>query len=96
MEIKQLEIQPNVYYTPEEVGTLLRVSKRNVARLLKNGIMRGVKIGRYWRVLGSDLLQLTQQDEFTDSQLTHSLMYLSETAFARVWDNEEDAVCDHL
>jgi len=96
MNTKQLEIQPNVYYTLEEVATLLRVSRRNVAQLLENGIARGMKIGRQWRVLGRDLLQLTQRDELTDKQLTDALMRLSEPAFARVWDNDEDAVYDRL
>ncbi len=96
MDIKQLEIQPNVYYTPDEVAALLRVSRRSVVRLLKSGAARGIKIGHHWRVLGSALLQLSQQDEVTDAQLTHALMRLSEPAFARVWDNEEDAVYDQL
>ncbi len=96
MEMRQLEIQPNVYYTLEEVAALLRVSRRNVMRLLESGVARGIKIGRQWRVLGSDLLQLPRQDEVTDAQLTRALMRLSEPAFARVWDNEEDAVYDNL
>ncbi len=96
MDVRQLEIQPNVYYSLDEVAALLRVSRRSVAQLLERGIARGIKIGRHWRVLGSDLLQLPQQDEVTDTQLTRALMRLSEPAFARVWDNEEDAVYDNL
>jgi excisionase family DNA binding protein len=103
MDIEQLEIHPNVYYTLEEVATLLRVSRRSAARVLKSGVARGIKIGRHWRVLGRDLLQLPQQvedsrngDEVTDVQLRQALMRLSEPTFARVWDNEEDAVYDQL
>jgi excisionase family DNA binding protein len=96
VDVRQLEIQPNVYYTLEEVAALLRVSRRNVVRLLESGIARGIKIGRHWRVLGGDLLQLPRQEEGTDAQLVREFMRLSEPAFARVWDNEEDAVYDNL
>lgn len=81
MDIPQLEISPNIYYTPEEVASLLRVSRRSGNKLLETGVARGVKIGRYWRVLGSDLLLLPHADEMNDNELTLSLMRLSEPAF---------------
>src|SRR5207302_437452 len=63
----ELEISPNTYYTPEEVATMLRVSRRNVLRLLEEGVARGVRIGRQWRILGRDLLDLPRlADEPTD------------------------------
>lgn len=96
MAIQQLEIRPNVYYTVEETAAMLRVSRRSVQRLLESGIARGVKIGRRWRVLGSDILQLPSADELTDVQWTQSLMRLSEPAFMKVWDNDEDSVYDEL
>src|ERR1051325_9475336 len=93
----ELEISPNTYYTPEEVATMLRVSRRNVLRLLEEGIARGVRIGRQWRILGRDLLDLPRQaDEQIDRQLARSLLHLSEPAFTRAWDNDEDAVYDEL
>ena len=42
-----------------------------------------------------DLLDLPH-DEPTDAQLAKSLMRLSEPAFMKVWDNDEDAVYDSL
>ena len=52
--------------------------------------------GRSWRVLGRDLLQLPRADEIADAELTRSLMRLSEPAFTRVWDNDDDSVYDEL
>lgn len=49
---ESLTIQPNVYYTVEEVARLLRVSRQAVLRLLRSGQADGIKIGRQWRVLG--------------------------------------------
>ncbi len=96
MIIQNLEISPNTYYTPDEVAIMLRVSRRSVQNLLDAGLARGVKIGRNWRILGSDLLQLPRADEIADAELTCSLMRLSEPAFMQVWDNDEDSVYDAL
>ncbi len=96
MIIQNLEISPNIYYTPDEVATMLRVSRRSVQNLLESGLTHGVKIGRNWRILGRDLLQLPRADEIADAELTRSLMHLSEPAFMKVWDNDEDSVYDDL
>ena len=96
MRMQNLEISPNIYYTPEEVAAMLRISRRSVLHLLDAGLARGVKIGRNWRILGRDLLQLPTADEIDDAKLTRSLMRLSEPAFAKVWDNDEDAVYGDL
>ncbi|MCC6444472.1 MAG: helix-turn-helix domain-containing protein [Armatimonadetes bacterium] len=96
MNTEKLEIRSNIYYTPEEAATLLRVSRRSILKLLENGMARGVKIGRQWRILGNDLLQLPAQDDVDDRALARAFIRLSEPAFKRVWDNEEDAVYDNL
>ena len=75
---------------------MLRVPKRAVRKLLESGVAQGIKIGRYWRVLGSDLLQLPQREALSDADLTRWAMRLSEPAFAKIWDNDEDAVYDTL
>lgn len=92
----ELEIRPNTYYTLDETAALLRVSRRSIMELLENGIAPGIKIGRHWRILGQDLLQLPQREEQSDTQLTRSLVRLSEPAFTKVWDNDEDSVYDGL
>ena len=93
---QNLEISPNTYYTPDEVATMLRVSRRSVQRLLDSGFARSIKIGRSWRIFGSDLLQLPRENEIADADLTSSLMHLSRPAFSEVWDNDETSVYDHL
>ncbi len=96
MATHQLSIHPNVYYTVDETAAMLRVPRRSIVRLLTSGRARGIRIGRQWRVLGQDLLDLPADDELSDIQLTRSLMRLAEPAFMKVWDNEEDAVYDSL
>jgi excisionase family DNA binding protein len=92
----ELEIRPNTYYTLEETAALLRVPRRSIRELLESGTARGIKIGRHWRILGRDLLQLPEAEEMSDTELTRSLMRLSEPAFMKVWDNDEDSVYDGL
>ena len=93
---QELEIRPNTYYTLEETAALLRVSRGSIRELLESGVARGIKIGRHWRILGRDLLQLPEAEEMSDIELTRSLLRLSEPAFMKVWDNDEDSVYDGL
>ena len=94
--MQNLEISPNTYYTQDEAAKMLRVSRRSVQTMLESGIARGVKIGRNWRILGSDLLQLPRSMEWTDTELTKAMMHLSEPVFMKIWDNDEDAIYDEL
>ena len=91
-----LAIQPNVYYTVEETAQLLRVSRQNVLRLLLSGRARGVKIGRQWRILGAALLDLSTTDQESEAALAADWLAASVPSLREVWDNEEDAVYDHL
>jgi excisionase family DNA binding protein len=96
MILPDLEISPNTYYTKDEAAAMLRVSRHTIERLLKTGLANGVRVGRQWRILGSDLLQMPRMHRASDDNLTVSLMHLSEPTFARVWDNDEDSVYDAL
>ena len=87
-----LAIHPHIYYTPEEVAALLRVSPQNVQSLLETGVARSVRIGGNYRVLGRDLLHLPDASESP----TRTLLYASQPVFNKVWDNDEDAVYDDL
>lgn len=42
-------------YTPDEVATLLKIPKSTVSYLLRNGEMRGTKVGRQWRITKKNL-----------------------------------------
>jgi excisionase family DNA binding protein len=49
--------------TVEEVAQALRLSKRTVAAYLRAGTLRGVKIGKSWRIREADVEALvTPQD----------------------------------
>ncbi|MDE2311641.1 MAG: helix-turn-helix domain-containing protein, partial [Patescibacteria group bacterium] len=52
------EIKPNEVYTPKETQKLLKVSQSTVKRLLKSGLLRANKVGKQYRILGHELLQM--------------------------------------
>jgi len=93
---ESLAIQPNVYYTVEETAQMLRVSPQAVLRLLRSRRARGVKIGREWRILGGDLLNLSIREGETEASLIADWLGASLPSLRQVWDNEEDAVYDQL
>jgi excisionase family DNA binding protein len=41
--------------TPEEVSGVLKVTPYTVREYLRSGALKGVKVGKYWRVRESDL-----------------------------------------
>ena len=90
-----LPIQPNAFYTVEETARLLRVSRQSVIRLLSHRPI-GVKIGRHWRILGAALLNLPAPDAESETALVSDWLAASSRTLREVWDNEEDAVYDHL
>lgn len=53
-----LEIQPNAVYTTAEAEQLLKVSNSTMKRLLKKGLLRANKIGKQYRILGHELLNM--------------------------------------
>jgi len=52
-----IEIRPNAVYTLAEVCQLLRISDATARRQLKSGMLRSARVGRAYRVLGSQLLE---------------------------------------
>ena len=91
-----LAIQPNVFYTVEETARLLRASQTGVLKLLRSGTVRGVKVGREWRILGGELLDLGARWNDTDAILVAEWLEASKRSLAEVWNNDEDAVYDQL
>jgi hypothetical protein len=59
-------------------------------------VANGIRVGSQWRILGSDLLNTPQMYQGSDEILTKSLLRLSEPAFVRAWDNDEDSEYDGL
>jgi excisionase family DNA binding protein len=52
-----IEIRPNAVYTLSEVCQILRISDATARRWLKAGKLRAARVGRAYRVLGSQLLE---------------------------------------
>lgn len=94
--LESLAIQPNVYYTLEEAADLLRVSAEAMSMLLESGRVRGVTINDERRVLGAALLDLSAQQQESEKSLVSEWLLASSRSLKEVWDNEEDAVYDHL
>ena len=57
MRETSVEIRPNAVYTLAEVCQLLRISDATARRQLKSGMLRSARVGRAYRVLGSQLLE---------------------------------------
>jgi excisionase family DNA binding protein len=57
MRDSSIEIRPNAVYTLAEVCQLLRISDATARRQLKSGMLRAARVGRAYRVLGSQLLE---------------------------------------
>jgi excisionase family DNA binding protein len=47
--------------TPPQVAGLLQIHERTVTRWLRNGYLRGFKIGKEWRVSARDLDSFLEQ-----------------------------------
>jgi excisionase family DNA binding protein len=94
--LNALTIQPNVFYTVEETAHLLRASQPSVLKLLRSGTVRGIKVGREWRILGGELLDLGARPNDTERILVAEWFEASKRTLAEIWDNDEDAVYDQL
>lgn len=50
-------------YTVEEVSKMLNIHPNTIRLWLKNGNLKGLKVGRYWRVKDSQLQEFTKEKE---------------------------------
>jgi excisionase family DNA binding protein len=55
-----MEIRSNAVYTLSEACQILKISDATMRRWLKNGQIRSGKVGRGYRILGSQLLDALQ------------------------------------
>lgn len=49
-------------YTPQQVAEILSISDRTIMEWLRAGRIKGVKVGKYWRVMEQDLEVFLQQN----------------------------------
>lgn len=91
-----IEVKQNVYYTLEETADVLRVSRSAVRRLLQNGQINGIKVGRQWRILGRNLLQLPDIESKQPASTEQSIHEMTSNTIQKVWDNDEDSIYDQI
>ncbi|KQC13315.1 MAG: hypothetical protein APR63_08915 [Desulfuromonas sp. SDB] len=53
MVISPREVDPNKFYTVEEVAVFLDISEQTVRKHLRNYVLKGKKIGRRWHIKGA-------------------------------------------
>ena len=51
------------FFTPEEVAQKLKVSLRTIKEHLLRGRLKGVKVGRLWRIRATDLEAFLQAQQ---------------------------------
>lgn len=63
MSLNKFNLNDDVY-TPDEVAALLKIPKSTICYLLRNGELKGMKIGRQWRIT-KKYLELYLEDNTT-------------------------------
>ncbi|MDI6591328.1 MAG: helix-turn-helix domain-containing protein [Patescibacteria group bacterium] len=58
------EIKPDQVYTPKEVRDFLKISESTLKRFLKKEIIKAYKIGRQYRIWGSEILRLVSPEVY--------------------------------
>jgi len=53
-----MNLSDSEVYTSEEAQKILKISDSTFRRLIKRGILRAVKVGGQYRVLGAEILRL--------------------------------------
>lgn len=53
-----MEINKNEVYTTQEAQELLKISPSTMMRLIKKGAIRAAKVGKQYRILGTELLRV--------------------------------------
>jgi len=87
------------WFTVEEAAEYLRVSKRTIYKLTKEGRLPAFRIGqeRHRRFRKEDLDKVPRPGD--DAGTTEALLKLSaesDPVLAEVWDNERDAAYDRV
>ncbi|MEA2641999.1 MAG: Helix-turn-helix domain [Chloroflexota bacterium] len=60
MRESEREIRANAVYTLSEVCQILKISDATMRRWIKSGKIRAARVGRAYRVLGSQIIEALQ------------------------------------
>ncbi|TES90495.1 MAG: DNA-binding protein [Candidatus Cloacimonadota bacterium] len=61
MAISLKRIDPNKFYTIEEISNLLDLSSQTIRKFLREDKMKGKKIGRRWHILGKNVINFVKE-----------------------------------
>ncbi len=61
MAISLKKIDPNKFYTVEEISNFLDLSSQTIRKFLRDRQMRGKKIGRRWHILGKNVIDFVKE-----------------------------------
>ena len=75
---------PERLYTPEEVAGRLHLSRLTVMDHLRAGRLRGVKVGRFWRITEEELAAFIQRPQLKAMPARHGPSTLEEAVVAHI------------
>jgi excisionase family DNA binding protein len=83
------------WYTIDESAGYLRVSRRTMYQLIRDGQMAAYRVGTggHRRFRRDDLERLMQAE---DSEVLQAMTAVADPVLAELWDNEKDAVYDRI
>jgi len=61
MAISLKKIDPNKFYTIQEISNFLDLSAQTVRTFLRKKKLRGKKIGRRWHILGKNIINFIKE-----------------------------------
>jgi len=61
MAISLKQIDPNKFYTIEEISHFLDLSSQTIRKFLRERRIRGKKIGRRWHILGKNIINFVKE-----------------------------------
>lgn len=62
-QVNQIQFLKRAFYRPDEVAALLHLSRRTVYRMIRDGRLPGVKLGKSpWRILRQSIVDLTGEE----------------------------------
>lgn len=50
------------YFTPDEISQKLKINVRTVYRWIREGKLKAIKIGHFWRIAESELRSLLEEN----------------------------------
>jgi len=60
-----VDVEDERFYSIEDIAKILNVSDGAVRKWLKAGALKGIKLGRIWRIRGSDFDKFLKEREST-------------------------------